>query len=185
MKTFIVIPVLNEEKTISAVLSELLDHDYENIVIVDDGSTDETASIVKGFPVHYLEQIVNLGQGAALQTGNEYAISQGADIIVHFDGDGQHSVDDIARFEEIINQGVDVTLGSRFLSSTQQIPFTKKYFILKPAIVVNWIFTGLKLTDAHNGFRALSQHAAKSLKVPSGNSTFRKLSAQAPKKRSA
>jgi hypothetical protein len=99
--------------------------------------------------------------GAALQTGNQFALAQGAQVIVHFDADGQMQVKDIASIiEPILNGETEVCLGSRFLDKKSKVPWTKKIFILKPAIIFHWIFTGLKLSDAHNGFRALSEKSA-------------------------
>ena len=111
----------------------------------------------------FLKSNVNLhlGQGAALQTGMEYALRQGAEIMVHFDGDGQMKVGDIPKMvEPILNRQAQVTIGSRYLGVKNKVPFTKKFFIHKPAIILNWIFTGLLLSDAHCGFRAFrAQHA--------------------------
>ena len=167
MNIFIVIPAFNEEKNIKAVIEDIRSEIPDsNIVVVDDCSNDDTVRIAKNQGVVVLRHIINRGQGAALQTGNKYAIQKKADIIVHFDGDGQHRSKDIKKLiEPIRNNIVDVSLGSRFLDSDNKIPFTKKYFILKPAIIFNWFFTGLKLSDAHNGLRAFSVSAAKRIGI--------------------
>jgi glycosyltransferase involved in cell wall biosynthesis len=165
MSTYIVIPAFNEEKSIAAVIEGLLHEKFKNIIVVDDGSSDKTRSLVKNYPVFLINHLINLGQGAALQTGTEFALKQGAKIIVHFDADGQHRASDIQRFIEKIEQGYEIVLGSRFLSADRSVPFTKKYFLLKPGILINWFFTGLKLTDAHNGFRALSANAANLIRI--------------------
>lgn len=165
-KIIIVIPAYNEENNIGLVLTKLSRYPY-NIVVVDDGSTDATADMVKTFPrVNLIRHMLNRGMGAALQTGNEAAIQLGADIIVHFDADGQMLVSEIDNMVKPIITGiVDVTLGSRFLSKKSNIPFFKKYFILKPARLINWIFTGLWLTDAHNGWRAFTRDAAEKFQI--------------------
>jgi len=162
---FIVIPAFNEEKTIANVIENLLQANYSNIIIVDDGSADQTLKIVKKYPVYLCKHAINCGQGAALRTGNELALKKNADIIVHFDADGQHKVEEIQSFIKAIESGYDIAIGSRFLSVKQNIPFTKKYFIHKPAIFINWFFSGLKLTDAHNGFRALNRLAARKIHI--------------------
>lgn len=169
MKTFIVIPAYNEAKTIAQVIEKLLNQNYDNIIVVNDGSSDETAEVVKNFPVHLINHAVNLGQGAALQTGNEYALEMGADAIVHFDADDQMKVDDIKKFLDGLQTGYQVVLGSRYLSGNNKIPFLKKYLIHKPGIWVNWLFTGLKLTDVHCGFRALTSSAASKIKIRQNN----------------
>ncbi len=164
-KVFIVIPAYNEEKTITRVIEDLLNLNYKDIVIIDDGSADKTSEIISSYPVYFCQHKLNCGQGAALRTGTEFALRNNADIIVHFDADGQHQVADIVKFTQAIEQGYDIAIGSRFLNSKQDIPFTKKYFILKPGRLVNWYFSGLKLSDAHNGFRALNRQAAEKIKI--------------------
>ena len=158
MKIYIVIAAYNEEKNIENILKSLLNFNY-NIIVVDDGSIDKTAEIVKKYPVILLKHSINRGQGASLVTGTEYAYQKGAEIVVHFDADGQHLVSEISKvINPIINKEVDVVLGSKFLQKNK-IPFLKKYLIIKPALIFNNLLTGLKLTDVHNGFRALSRKA--------------------------
>ncbi len=167
MKIAAVIPAYNEEKTIKKVIMDIKPK-VDEIIVVDDGSRDNTSLIAEKEGVIVLKHIVNRDQGAALQTGTEYALKLGADIIVHFDADGQHKVEDIEKLVNlIIKEGYDVVFGSRFLEgkSIDNIPLTKRYFILKPAIILNRILTGLKLTDAHNGLRALSREAAMKINI--------------------
>ncbi len=160
MKIFIVVPAFNESKHITAVIDDLQRHGYNNIVVVDDGSTDNTAALARQRGVVVLRHLVNRGMGAALQTGNTYALQQGADIVVHFDGDGQMQAKDIAKVVAPIIAGeVEVVFGSRFLDNTSQIPWSKKHLLLPVSRVINFFFTGLWLSDAHNGFRALSRSA--------------------------
>lgn len=163
-KVAVIIPAWNEEKNIGLVLSDLLDHNYQPIVI-NDGSTDQTSNVVRSFPnVILLEHAINLGMGAALETGTRYALNSGAEIIVHFDADRQMQVEDIKKMIlPIINKEVDITIGNRFPSS--QIPTLKKYLIFPVARVLNNFMTGLQLTDIHNGFRALSAVAAKKINI--------------------
>lgn len=166
MKTVVVVPAYNEENSIGAVLTELSRYPY-HIVVVDDGSTDKTADIIKTFPrAKLIQHMINRGEGAALQTGNEAALQLKADIIVHFDADAQMLASDIEAMIEPITKGkADMTLGSRFLGKKSNIPFFKKYFILKPARLVNWLFAGLWLTDAHNGWRAFTRDVAKKIQI--------------------
>jgi glycosyltransferase involved in cell wall biosynthesis len=162
---FIVIPAYNEARNIGRVLESLLPS-YPNIVVVDDCSNDETFRSVSHYPVHSLRHVVNLGQGAALQTGNEYALKQGADIIVHFDSDGQHRIDQIEQLiQPIRDHKADVVFGSRFLVSQSTLPRMKRYVLLPIGRIVNWLFTGLHLTDAHNGFRAINRRAAQLIQI--------------------
>jgi polyprenyl-phospho-N-acetylgalactosaminyl synthase len=156
----IVIAAWNEEKNIATVIKTLKSEGYENIIVVDDGSHDNTSRIVKKEGATALKHIVNRGQGAALQTGMTYALLNGAKYIVHFDADGQHNAKEIKYLLDPIQNGeVEATLGSRFLKK-QNIPFIRK-ITLKGAIFVIFLFYGVKLSDAHNGFRAFSRDAAK------------------------
>lgn len=153
---WIVIPAYNEGKILRDVLRELLDYNRSyHIVVVDDGSSDDTAAKVIDFPVHLLIHPTNLGQGAALATGIEYALNEKADVIVTFDADGQMCPKDItALVDEVLNGSVDVALGSRFLSVPPVgMPKTKR-ITLKLAAAFTRLTTGLKVTDTHNGIRA-------------------------------
>ena len=134
---FVVIPAYNEGEVIARTVAELIPFGYTPVV-VDDGSAEPASRYLAGLPVRYLRHLGNLGQGAALQTGMEYAVSQGARIIVHFDGDGQHCPALIERLiEPIVSGGFDVVLGSRFLdpADRRQVPL-KKRILLKAGIVV-------------------------------------------------
>lgn len=162
---FIVIPCYNEGIQLQQAILPLLEN--YTVVLVDDGSKTNVWDLVKELPITYLRHQLNLGQGAALQTGTEYAISQNAKIIVHFDADGQHQYTDIPHMiAPILNNEVEIVLGSRFLNKEHesQIPTTRRY-VLKIAILVNFVFTGMWLTDAHNGFRAMSLKAAKAMEI--------------------
>ena len=164
MHTWIVIAAYNEAHSIGHVVKELVKSGYKNVVVVDDGSSDDTFKIAKQYTKHVLQHAINRGQGAALKTGIDYALQQGADIIVTFDADGQHRVEDIARvIEPVKRDEVDVALGSRFLTKTK-VPFFRK-LTLKVGIFVVWLFYGIKLTDVHNGFRAFSRHAAETIDI--------------------
>ncbi len=166
-KVFIIIPAYNEEKNIGGIIDNIKNIlPHAEIVVIDDESKDATYNKAKKRNVTVLRHKINRGQGAALATGNEYALMRGANIIVHFDGDGQHRAEDIKKLiGPILNKEIDVVLGSRFLSPENKIPWSKKFFILKPALIFNYFFTGLRLTDVHNGLRAMSQKAAQKIKI--------------------
>ena len=163
---FVIVPAYNEAKNIGRVLSGLFSQGLENLVVVDDGSSDNTAEVAKTAGAVVLRHEVNRGQGAALQTGNDYALAHGATTIVHFDADGQFNPADIVRALEVMkNKNISVILGSRFLDNRSQIPWTKKYVVLPVARFINRFLTGLKLTDVHNGFRILSRPAAEKINI--------------------
>ncbi|MFH1326004.1 MAG: glycosyltransferase family 2 protein [Candidatus Falkowbacteria bacterium] len=175
-KVFIVIPAYNESTTIARVISDIraVNSEYD-IVVVDDKSQDNTNEIVKQNNTKVLQHIINRGQGAALRTGTEYALQQGADVVVHFDADGQFLANEIKEvIQPILNNEVDVVFGSRFLPShlpstlggrgkKSDMPALKKYLIMPLARFINRYFFGIKLTDPQSGFRAMSQVAAQKI----------------------
>lgn len=161
---FVVVPAYSEGHVIRSTLQLLIKLNY-SVVVVDDGSSDDTWSALTDFPVYALRHPINLGQGAALQTGMTFALQQGAEIVVHFDADGQHRVEDIDVLIEPLRSGeADVVLGSRFLrqADSQAVPPLRRV-LLKGAVMVNRLMTGVWLSDAHNGFRALTREAAEKI----------------------
>lgn len=164
--TYIVIAAYNEEKNIVSVIKDLKKAGYSKIVVVDDGSKDHTFQNTYESGVYALHHKVNRGQGAALKTGIDFAVKQRAKYIVTFDADGQHQTKDLPAMLEPVRKGIaDISLGSRFLKRTD-IPFTRKV-LLKGSIFVIWLFYGVKMTDAHNGFRVFSRDAAKKIRIRS------------------
>ncbi len=162
---FVVIPVWNEAKNIGVVLEGLSACPYR-IIVVDDGSTDSTAQVVVKFPVTLLRHEVNCGQGAALETGNEFARMNGARTVIHFDGDGQFNPADLAPALEYLKKNeLDAVLGSRFLDDRSRLPLSKKYFILPVGRIVNYCLTGLWLSDPQNGFRVFSARALAIIRI--------------------
>lgn len=161
---WIVITAFNEASVISDVVAGLRSAKY-NVLIVDDASTDETAHRAEAAGARVLQHPINLGQGAALQTGISFALRRGADFIVTFDGDGQHRPDDVpALINALVTQQVDFALGSRFLGSALNLPPSRK-LLLRAATWFTRLTTGLKLTDAHNGLRAMTRRGASALKL--------------------
>jgi len=153
----IIVPLYNEQSVIKSVLQELRQkYPRLSLIVVDDCSTDQSAQKACMKDVYILRHIVNLGQGAALQTGIEYAKELGYRYIVTFDADGQHNPDDITLFVQILqNDEADIVLGSRFLGKTENMPLRKRY-LLQASRVFTWMTTGLWLTDSHNGLRAIN-----------------------------
>jgi len=108
---------------------------------------------------------INLGQGAALQTGFEFALANGAGTLVTFDADGQHRADDVARLlDALAGSGADFALGSRFLGSASQVPLGRR-LLLRAATLFTRLTTGLNLSDAHNGLRAMTRRGAQAIRL--------------------
>jgi polyprenyl-phospho-N-acetylgalactosaminyl synthase len=163
-RVFVVIAAYNEAATIRDVVKRVLVH-YPCVVVVDDGSTDGTLRLLQDLDIFRLRHVINRGQGASLQTGIRFALRQGADVIVTFDADGQHHEKDIpVLVDPILRNECDVCLGSRFLGVAHNMPFSRR-LVLGGGIAFARIVSGVRVTDVHNGLRALSRTAAESLHI--------------------
>lgn len=146
------------------VVNELLAR-FERVIVVDDGSRDDTGAVALAAGATVLTHPMNLGQGAALATGLTHGLRQGAEIFVTFDADGQHDPADIEMLLAALEGGhVDVALGSRFLGSAHGISAARR-LLLKAAVAFTRVTTGLRLTDAHNGLRAFNRRAASAVRI--------------------
>ena len=133
------------------------------MIVVDDGSSDNTIEHAKRAGAVVFSHFINRGQGAALETGKRIALLRGADIIVTYDADGQFVAEEIKSVVKPVAEGkADVVLGARFGKS--DIPVMKKFF-LKGATIFTRMTSGLNLTDTHNGFRAFSRSAAEKINI--------------------
>ncbi len=160
MKNYIVIPAYNESKVLREVLENIKSEGYNNIVVVDDGSKDNTIEIARSVPgVIGLRHAINRGAGAATITAIEAAKELGAEVITVFDADGQHEAKDIKKMiEPILNGECDVVLSKRDLS-TEEIPFIKVVYNYIGNFIT-WILLGLWVSDSQCGFRSYSKKAA-------------------------
>ncbi len=164
MKVFCIIPAYNEEKHILRVVDDVLKY-CDFVVVVDDASVDSTYDLAlkkaqQNKKIKVLRHIINRGQGAALQTGNEYALRNSADLAVHFDADGQFLAEEIPDIlKPILDKKADIVFGSRFLGKKNKIPFLKRHLIMPLARLVNFLFFGVRLKDPQSGFRALNKKA--------------------------
>lgn len=139
---------------------------FANIVCVDDGSDDASAAEAAAGGAIVVRHPTNLGQGAALRTGLDYALQDPkAEYFVTFDSDGQHQVSDVEGMLERLDRGdLDIVVGSRFLDARTQ-PGTLKRIVLKFAVMFERLTTGVRLTDAHNGLRAMNRTAAGAITI--------------------
>lgn len=155
----IVVPAYNEAAAVYDVVRELRSQ-YANVVVVDDGSDDATAAEARRAGATVLRHVLNRGQGAALQTGIDFSVRRGAGVIVTFDADGQHRVEDIERLLAALDrENADIVIGSRFLELRSNVPALRRV-MLRVATLFMRVTSGLALTDAHNGLRAMRRGAA-------------------------
>lgn len=165
MKTFCIIPAWNEENNIGEVLEKLKGF-VDQVVVVDDYSSDRTGQIAREHGAIVLRHPINRGQGAALQTGNLYALKNGADIIVHFDADNQFSADEIPSvIAPLLSKEEDIVFGSRFLGKKANLPFFKEKVIMPLAKIINHQIFKIKLSDPQNGFRAMTRETAEKITI--------------------
>jgi glycosyltransferase involved in cell wall biosynthesis len=165
--TCVVVPAFNEATVIGGVLDDLAALRC-TVVVVDDGSTDETYRICLSYPCAVLRHCTNLGQGAALQTGLAYALDRlAADFVVTFDADGQHRAADIPRLlAPLVSGDADVALGTRFArSETAAVIPRGRRWLLRVGVAFTRLSTRLAVTDTHNGLRAFTAPAVSRLRI--------------------
>lgn len=156
---YVVIPAYNEATAVYDVVRGLRD-EFPNVVVVDDGSRDATSAEARRAGANVLRHIINRGQGAALQTGIDYSVRQGAEVVVTFDADGQHRTEDVTRLIEALDKNdADIAVGSRFLDLRSNVPMFRG-LVLRVAARFMRFTSGIALTDAHNGLRAMRRSSA-------------------------
>ncbi|MGV9799066.1 glycosyltransferase family 2 protein [Mycobacterium sp. NPDC003449] len=161
---WVVIPAFNEADIIGDVISDVRSV-FGHVVCVDDGSRDGTGAQALDAGAHVVRHPVNLGQGAAIQTGVEYARTRpGAQVFATFDADGQHQVKDVVRMIDRLGGDVDLVIGTRF-AGPEVVTHTPplKRIILRAAAFLSPQSRALGLTDAHNGLRVFNRAVADQL----------------------
>ena len=156
MKVTIGIPAYNEEKNIAKIITKLKKI-TDSIIVCDDGSSDMTSEIAKNLGVIVISHKKNMGYGAAIRTIFEKSAEIGSDILVTFDADGQHRIEDVSRvLHPLENSEADIVIGSRFLGKQSNVPNYRKLGIKVITQVTNSSIK-TKLTDSQSGFRAYSK----------------------------
>jgi glycosyltransferase involved in cell wall biosynthesis len=165
-KILVIIPAYNEEKKIASVIRGVKDHlPLAKILIVDDGSNDKTRCVALEADAQVLSHPINLGYGAALQTGYKFALEKGYEAIVQMDGDGQHDPSFVPELLGVIQRGeADIVIGSRFLKANSTILAGKIYqapFVRRLGMRVFGTITSLviqqKVTDSTSGYQAMNR----------------------------
>jgi glycosyltransferase involved in cell wall biosynthesis len=163
--TWVVIPLYNEEQVIADVIAQVLTA-FEQVVCIDDGSSDHSAALAAKAGARVVRHPMNLGQGAALQTGFDYALSDPTmAYVLTFDADGQHQIADAVGMVERLRAGeAEVVFGSRFLDERSKPSFGKK-MVLRAAVGYTNLTTHTRLTDAHNGLRAIHRPVLEQIQI--------------------
>jgi len=156
---WVIIPAYNEEKHVGKVIEEVKKY-ARNIVLVDDGSKDKTSEIGRNKKVIVLRHVVNLGKGAALKTGCDFALLKGAKQIIAIDADGQHEPKEIPNFLKSLG-GVDIVFGYRKFS--QQMPFVLKLGNKSINTATKMLY-GINLKDTQSGYRAFTADAYRKIR---------------------
>ena len=171
-RTYVLVRAYNEGQVIGGVVAGLCEV-FPNVVVVNDGSSDDTAAVLRDLPVKIVTHLVNLGAGAAMQTGLTYVLEQGADYILTFDADGQHRVEDAVGLLQKLSTGkCDVVYGSRFLGQAAPHIPKARMLVLKAAVRFSNFTTGTTLTDAHNGLRGFNRKAASILHISQSSMAY-------------
>jgi polyprenyl-phospho-N-acetylgalactosaminyl synthase len=163
-RVMVVIPAYNETRVIGGVVADVRREGFP-VVLVDDGSSDDTAAAAAAAGAFVVRHPINLGQGAALQTGIDFALSRHPEVIVTFDADGQHRANEIGRLvETLVRERADFALGNRFLGQTTNLPLLRK-LLLRAAVIFTRITCGIRVSDTHNGFRAMTPRGARAIRL--------------------
>lgn len=164
-----IIPAYNEWEVIATTVQEVLDDGFTNIIVVNDGSSDDSRKILEYFweKIIVLHHYRNRGQWAALETWFEYIRRFWWDTgyVVTYDSDGQHDIADIKKFREYAEGDIDVLLGSRFLSESKTNVGFKKKIVLKIGIIFTFFLSNIKLSDTHNGYRYFKKTALQDISI--------------------
>lgn len=164
-RVYVVIPALNEEDRVGLLVGHLEDFGFTNLIIVNDGSDDETPFLFEGNKnVTVIDHVINLGPGASTMTGIDYALTKDAEYVATIDADLQHHPEDLVKLiAEIRKSDQDLIIGSRFLKENS-IPMSRMFY----NYVGNWVSyfkTGLMVTDSQSGLKVMSRRFAEQLTI--------------------
>jgi len=163
MKVCCIIPAYQESRAIDQVI-RIAQNYCTHVVVVDDGSTDNTAKIAQDNGATVLRHPTNLGKGAALRTGFDYTVKKQYDVMITLDGDLQHNPHSIPRFLDKIKQGYDIIVGSRYQTQSEDMPFARKLSNLITTTVLR-VFFKVPVTDSQSGYRAFKRRVLETIPV--------------------
>ncbi|MBI4451296.1 glycosyltransferase family 2 protein [Candidatus Woesearchaeota archaeon] len=165
MKLWMIVPAYNEAQRVGPVLEKLKAYS-NNLVLVDDGSKDETSAAGKAAGVTVLRHVINMGKGAALKTGADYALAHGADTLIFIDADGQHPPEDIPKFLAMLDagrdgKGCDIVFGQRGRNSKMPAVFRFGNWFIDQTVALLY---GIRINDTQCGYRAMTAEAYKRIR---------------------
>lgn len=162
---YVIVPAFNEQNVIKDIINNLLKN-FSNVIVINDGSNDKTLETINDLDIKILNHEINLGVGAAVQTGFDYVSNiPDAKAVITFDADGQHLVDDaVAMAKEIMICDEGIIFGTRFPKHSKNIPMVKR-IVLKLIAKITDLVTGVSLSDAHNGLKAYKVSIIKELEL--------------------
>jgi glycosyltransferase involved in cell wall biosynthesis len=167
----VIIPAYNPGTVIVDILLGVAKHvPRENILVVDDGSTDHTADRVKQLGISFCRHGHNRGKGAALASGIEMQLTRGAELLLLLDADGQHDPADIPRFLNALTDEYDLLIGDRS-GARGEMPLSRRFSNRLSSLIVSWI-TGRHLPDSQNGFRLIRANVLRQLELVSEHFEF-------------
>jgi glycosyltransferase involved in cell wall biosynthesis len=162
MYTLIALPAYNEGKVIASVIEKIQKAGYEHILVVDDGSKDNTSEVARNAKAHVVTHPINRGAGAATATAIAYAKANGVDRLVLLDADGQHDPHDIKRLDQAANK-YDVIIGSRN-AFDKNMPIIRKFLNITGSLIT-WAFFGLFVYDSQSGFKIFNKQAIQKIQI--------------------
>ncbi len=165
MKTLVLIPAYNEDKTIGHVIEGLLKLKIFDVLVIDDGSYDDTYKIASSFGIVILKNETNLGKGAALKRGFDYAVKNEYDAVIDVDSDGQHKIEDVLLLYESAHHGndADVLIGNRMWKPSG-MPFIRKITNAVMSGMISFM-TGTKIPDTQCGLKLIKTDVLKKLSI--------------------
>ena len=167
MKVCIVIPAFNEAKAVTELIKKLLSH-AEKVVVVDDGSGDDTSELAQGAGAIVLRHEKNCGKGAALRTGFEYAVKSGCDGVITIDADGQHDWREVPLFiSKAESSGADIILGTR-MGSVREMPFIRLLTNIVTSLIVS-VLSRQRITDSQTGYRLIRREVLENVVLVTSN----------------
>lgn len=166
MKICILIPILNEAKTIRSIVAELVSKGHD-VLVIDDGSTDNSGELARQGGATVISNEVNQGKGCSLQIGFQHILQQGFDGVITMDGDGQHAISDLKHFIDSPHLSKETVINGNRMDGAKDMPFVRRWTNRFMSALISGV-CGQKVRDSQCGFRYIGADVLKTLKLTSG-----------------